>query len=170
MIFQRVVASLVGLVMLGVSAGAQDLRAPAGDVILTVDGNITVTNGDGTAQFDLEMLQELGTAEFETTTIWTDGDQVFEGVWLSTLIEALGASGASVAATAINDYSVEIPLTDAIEGGALVAYHRNGQPMPIRDKGPLWVVYPFDDNPDYRSEVTYSRSIWQLDRMTIQAE
>ncbi len=170
MSFRFAVAFTAILFCFGTSATAQDLPEPSGDVILTIDGNIGVTNVDGTAQFDLDMLRELGSAEIRTTTIWTDGEQVFEGVWLSALIERIGATGESVAATAINDYSIVIPLTDAVEGGALVAYYRNGQPMPVRDKGPLWVVYPFDGNPAYKSEVTFSRSIWQLDRMTVQAE
>ncbi len=170
MSFRFAIALSVVLTCLGITANAEALQEPSGDVILSIDGNITVTNADGSAQFDLDMLRELGAAEIRTTTIWTDGEQVFEGVWLSTLIERLGASGVSIAATAINDYSIEIPLTDAVEGGALVAYHRNGQPMPVRDKGPLWIVYPFDDDPAYKSEVIFSRSIWQLDRMTVQAE
>ncbi|RYH00603.1 oxidoreductase, partial [Salipiger sp. IMCC34102] len=39
--------------------------------------------------------------------------------------------------------------------------------MQVRDKGPLWIVYPYDDTPEYRSEVIYSRSIWQLDRIEV---
>ncbi|MDP5360810.1 MAG: oxidoreductase, partial [Paracoccaceae bacterium] len=34
-------------------------------------------------------------------------------------------------------------------------------------KGPLWVVYPYDMSADYRSEVIYYRSIWQLDRIEV---
>jgi hypothetical protein len=41
------------------------------------------------------------------------------------------------------------------------------RPMSVRDKGPLWVVYPFDDVPAYQSETIYSRSIWQLDRIEV---
>ena len=43
-----------------------------------------------------------------------------------------------------------------------------GAPMSVRDKGPLWIVYPYDQNTDYQSEVVFSRSIWQLNRITIQ--
>ena len=43
----------------------------------------------------------------------------------------------------------------------------NGEIMSLRDKGPLWVIYPYDQNAAYRSEVTYSRSIWQLDRIEV---
>ncbi len=63
---------------------------------------------------------------------------------------------------------MKIPATDWVDGGPIIAYLQNGNPMSVRDKGPLWVIYPYDDNPDYQSEVTYSRSIWQLDRITVE--
>ena len=37
----------------------------------------------------------------------------------------------------------------------------------MRDKGPLWIIYPYDQNTDYQTEVIYSRSIWQLDRIEV---
>ena len=49
-----------------------------------------------------------------------------------------------------------------------MAFLNNGEPMSIRDKGPLWIIYPFDDNPDYQTEVIYSRSIWQLDQIHVE--
>ena len=44
------------------------------------------------------------------------------------------------------------------------AYYRlmDDEPMPIRDKGPLFIVYPFDSQSLLRSERYYSRSAWQL--------
>ena len=66
-----------------------------------------------------------------------------------------------------HDYAVEIPVSDSVEDGPILAYELNGAPMSVRDKGPLWLVYPYDQNPEYRSEVIYSRSIWQLDRIEV---
>ena len=71
----------------------------------------------------------------------------------------------SISAVAINDYSVDIPVSDAEEGGPIIAYAMDGQPMSRRDKGPLWVIYPYSSSSKFRSEVIYSRSIWQLDRI-----
>ena len=142
-------------------AWAEDLAMPEGKVILTVSGNVANTNADGTAQFDLEMLEALESDSFETSTIWTEGTIAFEGV----LVEVLGIEGETLRATAINDYAIEVPLSDAVEDGPIVAYRMNGETMSVRDKGPLWLVYPYDLNADYRTEVIYSRSIWQLDRM-----
>jgi len=51
--------------------------------------------------------------------------------------------------------------------GTIVAYQLNGAPMSRRNKGPLWIVYPFDQNVDYQNETTYSRSIWQLAHIVV---
>ena len=140
---------------------------PEGPVILTVTGDISNANSPEGAQFDLAMLDALGTVEFETTTIWTDGPQVFRGVSLQRLVEILDAEGAVIAASALNDYMVEIPVADAVEGGPMLAFENNGRMLAVRDKGPLWLVYPYDSSSDYQSEVIYARSIWQVRRMEI---
>ncbi|MGJ8605184.1 MAG: oxidoreductase [Marivita sp.] len=146
-------------------AWAQSLNAPQGDVILTVNGSIDTTNVDETAQFDLEMLQALESTTIETATIWTEGTKTFQGVTLADLVALLGVKGTTLRATAINDYAVEIPVSDAVQDGPIVAYLLDGDTMSVRDKGPLWIIYPFDSNSSYRTEVIYSRSIWQLDRI-----
>lgn len=154
------------LPVIGFSA---ELAAPTGPVLLTISGAIENSNSeDGNASFDLEMLQALGAETIETSTIWTEGTQSFEGVSLLALMEAVGATGDLLQATAINDYSVEIPKEDWVENGPIVAYFNNDEEMSVRDKGPLWVVYPYDSSPNYQTEVIYSRSIWQLDRITVE--
>lgn len=146
-------------------AAADALPPPEGDVILTIIGRIDETNSGDAAVFDLAMLQAMDPIRIETTTIWTEGMQVFEGVPLTRLIAEVGATGSVIAASAWNDYTVEIPLSDVIPGGPILAYAQNGEPLSVRDKGPLWVVYPYDAKPEYQSETIYARSIWQVKRM-----
>ena len=135
--------------------------AQAGDTILSL------THNGQTQTFDRAALQALGTTTIETTTIWTEGTQVFEGISLARLAQEIEVQDGTLLATAINDYTVEIPLSDAVENGPILAMSMNGAAMSVRDKGPLWVVYPYDADADYRSEVIYSRSIWQLDRIEV---
>lgn len=149
------------------AAGPAPLPAPSGEVVLTVTGDIAVTNVGDRAEFDLEMLRALPVATIRTATIWTEGQLELTGVPLSALTERLGVDGGTLTATAINDYSTVIPVSDAMPGGPILAYLENGEPMPRRKRGPLWIVYPFDDRAEYRSEVIYSRSIWQLDRLSV---
>jgi hypothetical protein len=157
----------VALASAGRSAGAALLPQPAGRPILTISGRISVTNQDGAARFDRDMLEALGTSGFDTTTPWYDGPVRFDGVRMSRLMEAVGASGDRVMAYALNDYSTELPMGDFARYDVLLALKRNGEYMPVRDKGPLFIVYPFDSNPDLRHQRFYTRSAWQLARLEI---
>ena len=158
----RALALLAVLCLGPLMARAQEQAAPAGEVLLTISGEIARTDATGVARFDRAMLEALEQQSFETTTIWTEGPQRFSGVSLQVLLEAVGAQGTLLRATALNDYAVEIPVSDAVPGGPLVAYLQNGAPMSVREKGPLWIVYPFDSSAAYQTEQTYARSIWQL--------
>jgi hypothetical protein len=166
-IFARKVFGVIGLVMMATSATAQDVPMPSGPVILTVGGAVNAANVDDTLLFDYESLSAFDATTIETSTIWTEGTHVFEGVSLHTLVKYLSVTDGIILASAINDYVVEIPVSDAVEGGPIVAYLMDGEKMSVREKGPLWVIYPYDSNSGYRSEVTYTRSIWQLDRLEI---
>ncbi|WP_342777524.1 oxidoreductase [Rubellimicrobium roseum] len=132
-------------------------------------GDIAIKNSEDAALFDRAMLEALGAETIETSTVWTDGVHAYTGVPLDTLLDHLGVEEGALYATALNDYAVEIPVSDAIKGGPVVAFDVDSAPMSVRDKGPLWLIYPFDANPDYRSEVIYSRSIWQLVRIEVES-
>jgi hypothetical protein len=149
------------------AALSDTLEAPEGAVILTVSGKIDATNAGDVAQFDLAMLQALPPTEITTETIWTPSEHVFTGVSLDVFLDHIGAEGGTLQAQAINDYTVEIPVSDAVPGGPIIAYAMDGAPMSRRDKGPLWIIYPYSSGPEYQTEVIYTRSIWQLDRLTV---
>jgi hypothetical protein len=142
--------------------------AMADDVILTISG---VSPSDGheiNISYDLAALQALPKTSFTTATMWTEGPQAFDGVLLKDILDINGIDKGTISAKAINDYAIDIPVSDAVVGGPIIAYALNGTPMSVREKGPLWIVYPYDQNSEYQSEVVFSRSIWQLNRITIQ--
>ncbi len=166
MLFRLVLIALLS-VFHAAGATASELRAPTGDVILTVSGDISVTNNGNQADFDIEMLKEIEVESFETSTIWTEGIQSFEGVSLAAFLDFLGIEAGTLSMTAINDYEVIVPTSDAEDGGPILAYMRNGTEMSVRDKGPVWLVYPYDHDVKYQTKVIYTRSIWQLDRIVV---
>lgn len=133
-------------------------RLAAGEPVL----RITAAPGGASVTVDAEALAALPRTTIRTSTIWTEGEREFTGVALSDLVAAFGLSGSAIRARALNDYAVEIPMSDAAPGAALVAYLLDGRPMTVRDKGPIWIVYPYDADPRFRTETIYSRSIWQL--------
>lgn len=141
---------------------AAALGPPAGKVILLVTGKVATTNTPEGAAFDIAQLEQLPQHSFTTKTPWYAKPRKFTGVLLRDVLAAAGAAPARLNATALNDYRVEIPLEDVARGDAMLAYRLDDQPMTVREKGPLVIIYPFDDRPDLRSAVHYSRAIWQL--------
>ena len=144
------------------SANADHLSAPMGDVILTVKGQMTQSNIPGGAAFDLDMLKKIGMVTFSTSTPWTKGVQTFTGVPLNQLLIHTGAAPTRLKVAAINEYQVEVPASDAVDGGPILAWEQSGKLLSAREKGPLWLIYPFDQKSEYRTEEIHSRAVWQV--------
>ena len=144
------------------------LVTPEGKVILTVSGNIENTNSGDKAEFDITMLEALGVSSLELETPWTEGRQKFSGVLGSRILDAVGAQGEVIVARALNDYEVKIPLSDLRRYPILFALKHNGSYMRVRDKGPLWIIYPKETYPEFDKDETYEKWIWQLSGIHVQ--
>jgi hypothetical protein len=97
-----------------------------------------------------------------TRTPWYAQARQFTGPLLRDVLRAAGAHGTVLQARALNDYRVEIPFQDAQRFDVIVARLLDGAPMPVRDRGPLFVIYPFDAQTELRNAIYFSRSAWQL--------
>ncbi|WP_018870478.1 molybdopterin-dependent oxidoreductase [Thioalkalivibrio sp. ALgr3] len=140
---------------------------PEGEVILRVEGAIEHANDGDRALLDRAMLDRLPERELETSTVVTDGVNHFEGFLMRDLLEALGAEGDEVVATALNDYIVDIPMEDFHDYDVIVAHTRDGEALTPRDKGPLWIVYPRDDHAEL-DDIRYDyRWVWQLEHLEV---
>lgn len=153
-------ALLTSVTLMTFQAHALDL--PTGDVILTVTGKLEHANVEGTAQFDMAMLDGLAQRTGEMETPWTDGKVTLSGPLLAAILEAAGAQGSVLKVRALNDYTAEIPFGDATDLQTILATKMNGAPMSVRDKGPLFLVYPFDLDASLYNEKYFSRSVWQI--------
>ncbi len=155
------------LSLLAAPLWATTLPQPEGTVLITVSGSINADNGDGVVQFDRTMLENLDWREVRTYTSFTSGEQVFEGPTLASLLTAVGADGDTLKAIAINDYTVTIPAAHASEHGVILAMDQNGRAMRVRDKGPIWVVYPLDET-QAGQQLFDAEMIWQLNRIVVE--
>lgn len=118
-------------------------------------------NGRELILSDLD-LQTLPQASITTNTPWTDEPTTFEGPTLWALIESVEALGRDLELVALNDYSVTIDTDRITEGWPIVARLVNGQTMSVREKGPYWLIFPFDQDERLQAETYYALSIWQL--------
>jgi hypothetical protein len=136
-------------------------------VVLSLVGTLGQRNADDRADFDMAMLEALPQHSFSTGTPWFKEARRFSGPLLRDVLAAAGAEGTALRAVTLNDYKVDIPVDDAMRHKVLMATRLDGQPMSVRDKGPLFIIYPFDESSSLRSERYYSRSAWQLRRLEI---
>lgn len=150
----------------GALAG-EPLPPPSQAVLLTVSGEIGLTNAGDQAAFDRAMLRALDWQTLESFTKWTEGEQTFTGPTLAAVLQAVDARGTRIKAYALNDYSVEIPVSDAAEYGVLLAVENGGKAMRVRDKGPIWIIYRIDTPEAAVNAPTNHKMIWQLNRLEI---
>jgi hypothetical protein len=167
MFTRRQLLTLVSILMAAVAGPAWALEAPEGPVVLTISGQIGVKNAGDTAVFDAAMLEALPQHSFTTRTPWYDKPVRFTGPLMADLLKAVQARGTVLEAVAINDYKVSIPMEDSRKFPLIVARLMNGEPMTVRDKGPLFVVYPFDSSRELRKLTFFERSIWQLKALEV---
>jgi hypothetical protein len=131
--------------------------------LLRVDG------ADGrSVGFDRAALAALGPVTVETSTPWTDGVRRFVGAPLGAVLAAAGVTGERLRAHALNDYSAEMPVADTLARGAVLVWEMDGQALSVRDKGPLWILFDFDDEPAVRTDAYLARSVWQLNRISVE--
>jgi hypothetical protein len=162
----HVLVRLIGVAALAVTT-AYALDKPSSRVILTVEGTISHTNSGEHASFDMPMLETLPQHSFTTKTPWYPDPVTFTGPLLRDVLAAAGAKGRMITAVALNDYKTEIPYDDAIRHDVIIARLMNNRPMPVREKGPLFIVYPFDSKAELRSEQYYNRAAWQLNILRV---
>ena len=140
---------------------------PANDVVLTVSGDISVTNVDDTLAFDLDTLEKLRLVQYQVDDPWLKENVTYTGVLLSDLLEVAGAPDTvkEVMASALDGYAAPIPVTELESWPVLVATQSNGEHMTIENSGPTRIIFPYD----LHSDVTAARnmSVWNLESLEI---
>ncbi|MDQ2757130.1 MAG: molybdopterin-dependent oxidoreductase [Actinomycetota bacterium] len=146
----------------------QALPVPTGPVVLTVSGHLGagVTNP---VRLDMAGLETLGLVEYPTMDKQAEGRRAtFRGVLLRRLLAAVGADRSTTLHTAaVNDFSVDIPVSDATAYPVLLATTVDGSRMPVDRYGPVRVIYPTDDT-SLDPTVYDPRWIWQLTSIVVE--
>ena len=144
------------------AAHGQPLGAPAGAVVLTLRGKLQRTNQADSTSFDMAMLEALPQHSFTTKTPWFKEPRKFTGPLLRDLLALVGAHGSTLRLGALNDYRIDVPADDAKRFEVTLARLIDDRPITVREKGPLFMIYPFDSDAALRNPLYYSRSVWQL--------
>lgn len=142
--------------------------APAGKVVLTVSGG-PVTNVGDELRLDLAQLEAMGTTELTVDDTEATGRTVtFSGPLVRDVLAVAGVEDATTMhAVALNEYAVDVPVSDATDLPLLLATRADGRRMSVADYGPTRFVYPTEGYDLPRS--TYApRWIWQLEEIVVE--
>ena len=120
------------------------------------------------SEWDMSGLKALPQRSFTTHTPWYQQPVTFTGPLVRDVLNASKVSGVTITAMALDEYKSRIPLSDVNKFDVILAHSINGEPLNPKNKGPLFIVYPFDSKKELQSVLYYQRSVWQLKSMTVE--
>ncbi len=92
----------------------------------------------------------------------------FEGVPFQKFLETVGADGEKLQVVALNEYAAEIPMDAVRNKPVLLVTRIDGKTISVREKGPVWILYPQTDAyPQYRKPPYTHYMVWQLRRIDV---
>ena len=138
--------------------------------MLTVSGKIAKTNTpDGKYIFSFADLQKLGDRKIKSTTRYTEVGE-FAGPKIRDILKAAGVKpeATSVSVVAIDGYQQTIPLQDFEKWEVITAHSLNGKRLTVENKGPLWIMYPIDKDPNnLMNNKTTMKLVWNLTGLVV---
>jgi hypothetical protein len=159
---------VLGMVLLAAASQGVLAADPPEKIVLTVVGKLSKPSEQDKKTFTMAQLEQLPQVTFTTSTPWYPKPVTMTGPLLRTVLEAAGAHGSKLTAVALDNYKVDIPFDDAAAQQVIVARLMDGKPMAVRNRGPLFIIYPFDSSKELQAEKYYFRSAWQLSQLIVQ--
>lgn len=86
----------------------------------------------------------------------------FRGPLLRDVLALVGVNAQTIEISAYDSYYVQIERAYWADYDSILATEREGVTMKIRDKGSLWLIFPWDKHTELRNERFYNLSIWQI--------
>lgn len=142
--------------------------------VLTLSGNIDpdkANQEDGTLEIDIDTLETLELVEVTPIDDYqaTGEESTAQGVLLSDVLELAGVpeDAEMLTLTAVDGYSVEMPVSDAEAYDVLLATQWNGEYMDVSNFGPVRIVYPYHAY-ELEPEVYDPRWIWSVAEIDVE--
>lgn len=123
---------------------------------------------DAAREFSRAELKGMTQTSYRTSTEFTDGAPEFSGPLARDVIASVGVGDATIAVmTAANDYAIEVPIDELMKYDVILATSVDGKRLSLRDKGPIWVMYPRDHHKELQDPMFNGRLIWQMVRIEL---
>ena len=130
---------------------AQAVTPAAADEMLVIRNSADPTQGE--VSFTEADLLALPQVTIRTRTEFTDGVVEFVGPLARDAMASIATGTATtIHLVAMNDYAIDIPLSDITDYDVILALQANGKRLSRRDKGPIWLMYPVDDHAEAEAD------------------
>lgn len=145
------------------------IPAPAGEPILTVTGKIGTTNVDDTIQMDMAAIESLRLVDYTVTDPFENRTITYRGPLMSDLLALwqVADDATTLHVVALNDYAVDVPMSDLRQYPVIFAVQADGEYMPVSTRGPAMLVYPYDDF-EFEHSVYNDYWAWQIASIDVQ--
>ena|SRR5258708_769556 len=153
----------------GTLKAGDKIPAPQGNVILTVTGKIGTTNSGSDIKMDLPMIETVGQVDYTVMDPFEKKNATYRGVLMSNLLDLWQVSkdATKLHVVALDDYSVDVPMSDLRKYPVIFALKENGDYMPVSVHGPAMLVYPYNDF-QFDTAVYNNYWAWQIKSIDIQ--
>ncbi|WP_158119783.1 oxidoreductase [Vibrio metoecus] len=128
---------------------------------------LTLAHQDQTVSATYQELLARSDLTIVTETPWTQGNTEFKGISAQAILAWMGVKQADLKVIALNKYWAVIPYSDIEKYNPVFAIQKNGKLMAIRDRGPVWSIYPLSSSGELNNEVLHSRMVWQISNIEI---
>lgn len=137
------------------------LAKPTGPTVLTISGGGVATP----VVVDFAALDAVATRSYDVFEPFDKKRMTFTGVELSAVLDAAGVppSTTKVRLTALDDYLVDLQMSDIRKGGVILATRAGGAPMAIPAGGPIRIVF----TDDVKIGKNTDRWIWSLNKVEV---
>jgi len=122
----------------------QPVPVPKGKRVLTLTGKISAANQGRAVALDQAGLDRLSLLQVQVFEPWVKQDLAFRGVWLEDLLKVAGAAAGvtTLHITALDDYQVDLTMTDVRAGGIFLATKAgDGSAIPVDKGGPTRIIF-----------------------------
>ena len=122
---------------------------------------LNIATPAGIRKFSLADLEAAGLGKITTKTFWPADDGTYQGPLLAEVLKLAGIDGAAaVRVTALDGFSQVIPRSDWTRWPLMLATRRDDHPLTAREKGPLRIIYPRDQDPVLEDTLYRLRWVW----------
>ena len=163
---QRALSRICTCILLTILVLARTAMPAAADDLLAIRNATNPAQAE--VRFSEADLLALPQVTVRTRTEFSDGVVEFIGPLARDAVAFIDTGAAtSVHLVAANDYAVDIPLSEFTDFDVILAMQADGKRLTIRDKGPIWLIYPLDDHEELADRIYSTRLIWQLTTMEL---